>query len=49
MSDITAARVGVTALSAPRPPLPLGFGMLAAALVSLGLWGGLFWLASLAF
>ena len=39
MTDLVEAHL---ATAPPRRP-PLGFGLLAAAIASLGLWGGLFW------
>jgi len=41
----TTMQAGAPVRSAPRRPLPIGFGLLAAAAASLALWGGLFWLA----
>lgn len=41
MTDLVAGHVA----AAPPRRLPLGFGLLAGAVASLGLWGGLFWLA----
>ncbi len=46
MSYIATSHTGVTARSTPRKPLPRGVGLLAGALASLALWGGLFWLAA---
>ena len=40
MTDLAAGRFG-----AATKRLPPGFGLLAGAAVSLGLWAGLFWLA----
>jgi hypothetical protein len=41
MTDLVADHVS----AAGRKPLPLGLGLLAGAIMSLGLWAGLFWLA----
>ena len=41
MTDLTAGHIEAE----PPRRLPLGFGLLAGATASLGLWGGLFWLA----
>lgn len=45
MSPSATIPASVSVTSAPRRRLPLGFGLLAAALASLALWAGLFWLA----
>jgi hypothetical protein len=47
--SLVASHPGLSRSVTRRGPLAPGFGLFAAAIVSLGLWGGLFWLASLAF
>lgn len=44
MSRFATFQASVTVRSPPRRPIPIGFGLLAAAATSLSLWAGLFWL-----
>ena len=49
MSDASVQRgLARRPAAAERRPLPLGFGLLIGAVVSLGLWAAIFWLAGLA-
>lgn len=52
MSDATVQRIrkvpARTEAAAPRP-IPVGYGLALGAAVSLGLWGGIFWLVRQAF
>ena len=45
MSPSATIPASVSVRSASRRRLPLGFGLRAAAVASLALWAGLFWLA----
>lgn len=45
MSPSATIPTSVSVRHTPRRRLPLGFGLFAAALASLALWAGLFWLA----
>ena len=52
MSDAVVQRsrkVAVRAEAAKPRPIPAGYGLALGASVSLGLWGGIFWLVRQAF
>jgi len=44
MSDATVQRSRKVAEAAKPRPIPIGYGLVLGATVSLGLWGGIFWL-----
>ena len=52
MSDATVQRsrsVRADKVAVERRPIPIGYGLVLGATVSLGLWGGIFWLVRQAF